>query len=119
MYDYDSTVIWSHPIKSKKSPDLFTGINACYQVLNDANITPIIHHLDNEISDGVIKKKASNIKLQLPTTTASSLLSILLVRGKITSPPAYTELIKSYLHICGVTISIKSTFKSTYLEIQE
>ena len=35
-------------------------INACYKVLEDANITPIMHCLDNEISDNiicVIKKK--------------------------------------------------------------
>ena len=65
------------------------------------------------------RKKASNIKLQLPTTTASSLSSVLLARGKITSPPAYMELINTFLHICGVAISIKSTSKSTYSEIQE
>ena len=60
MYDYDSNIIWSHPIKSQENPDLIIGINACYKVLEDANITPIIHHLDNEISNDinrVIKKK--------------------------------------------------------------
>ena len=63
MYDYDSNIIWSHPIKSRESPDLIIGINACYKVLEDANITPIIHRLDNEISDDIIcmiKKKDLN-----------------------------------------------------------
>ena len=55
MYDYDSNVIWSHPIKSRYSADLIIGINACYKVLDDANITPLIHRLDNEISDDIIR----------------------------------------------------------------
>ena len=60
MYDYDSNVIWSHPIKSLENADLIIDINACYKVLDEANITPIIYCLDNEISDEiicVIKKK--------------------------------------------------------------
>ena len=55
MYDYDISVIWSHPIKSRENPDLIIGINACYKVLDEANITPIIHRLDNEISDDIIR----------------------------------------------------------------
>ena len=55
MYDYDSNAIWSHPIKSRDSSDLIIGINAYYKVLEDANITPIIHRLDNEISDDIIR----------------------------------------------------------------
>ena len=51
MYDYDSNVIWSHPIKSCDSVDLMIDINACYKVLDDANIIPIIHCLDNVTSD--------------------------------------------------------------------
>ena len=43
MYDYDSNVIWSHPIKFLENPDLIIGINACYKVLDKANFTPIIH----------------------------------------------------------------------------
>ena len=54
MYDYNSNAIWSHPIKSRDSSDLIIGINACYKVLEDANITPIIHRLGNEISDDII-----------------------------------------------------------------
>ena len=60
MYDYDSNVIWSHPIKSHENPDLIIGINTCYEFFNRANVTPIIHYLDNEIFDKiiyVIKKK--------------------------------------------------------------
>ena len=60
MYDYNSNVIWSVPIKSRNSVDLIIGLNACYKVLAKANITPIIHRLDNEISNKlilVIKKK--------------------------------------------------------------
>ena len=60
MYGYDSNIIWSHPIKLHGNLDLIIGINACYKVLDKANITPIIHCLDNKISDKiicVIKKK--------------------------------------------------------------
>ena len=57
MYDYESNVIWSHPIKSRENPDLIIGINACYnyKVFNEANITPIIHHVNSEISDKIIR----------------------------------------------------------------
>ena len=54
MYDYDSNIIWSHPIKSRENPGLIIGINACYKVLDEANITPIIHRLDNEIYSKII-----------------------------------------------------------------
>ena len=54
MYAYDLNIIWFHPIKSQEGPDLITRINACYQVLDDANIKPIIYRLDNEISDDII-----------------------------------------------------------------
>ena len=54
MYDYDSNIIWSHPIKSRENRDIIIGINACYKVLDEGNITPIIHRLDNEISDNII-----------------------------------------------------------------
>ena len=60
MYDYDSNVIWSHLIKPREKADLIIGINTCYKVLEEANITPIIQRLDNEMSDKimcVIKKK--------------------------------------------------------------
>ena len=69
MYDYDSNAVWSHPIRSRESPGLIIGINACYKVLEDTNITPIIHRLDNEISDDiihVIEKKG--LKHQISTS---------------------------------------------------
>ena len=68
MYDYDTNVIWSHPIKSRESLDLTIGVNACCKVLDDANITPIIQCLDNEISNNfirVIEKKG--LKHQIVT----------------------------------------------------
>ena len=68
MYDYDSNVIWSHPIKSRENPDLIIGINACYKVLDEANITPIIHRLDNEISDNIIRViKKKGLRHQIVT----------------------------------------------------
>ena len=55
MYDYDSNVIWSQPIKLRENADLIIGINVCYKVLDKANITSIIHRLDSEISDEIIR----------------------------------------------------------------
>ena len=54
IYDYDSNIIWSRPIKLRENTDLIIDINAYYKVLNEANITSIIHRLDNEISDKII-----------------------------------------------------------------
>ena len=68
IYDYDLNIIWSHPIKLRKIADLIISINACYKVLDKANITPIIHQLDNAISNKiicVIKKK--DLKHQIVT----------------------------------------------------
>ena len=43
------------PIKIRENADLIIGINACYKVLEEANITPIIHRLENEIFDEIIR----------------------------------------------------------------
>ena len=69
MYDYDSNVIWSHPIKSQESPDLIIGINACYKVLEDANITLIIHCLDNKKFDNIIQVIKKNVLKHQITTS--------------------------------------------------
>ena len=54
MYDYNSNVIWSNSIKSCDITDLIIGINACYKVLGEGNITSIIHCLNNKISNKII-----------------------------------------------------------------
>ena len=53
-------LIWSVTIKFHNSADLIIGLIACYKILAEANITPIIHQLDNKILNElilVIKKK--------------------------------------------------------------
>ena len=49
MYDYDSNVILSCQIKLRNSADLIIGIKTCSKVLAEANITSIVHELDNKI----------------------------------------------------------------------
>ena len=43
MYNYDSNVIWSVPIKSRNIIDLVIELKACYKVPAEADIIPIIH----------------------------------------------------------------------------
>lgn len=50
MYDFDSNTIQGKPIKSKNKSELVRGFEMCYKELKEANITPILHRLDNEIS---------------------------------------------------------------------
>lgn len=76
--DYALNVIWSNLTKSRNSANLIIGIEACYKVLDEADITLTIHQLDNEISDTyicVIKKKEIKIKLLLLITIDSYLSS--------------------------------------------
>ena len=68
MFDYDINVIWSVPIKSRNSKDLILGFEACYKELKEANITPILHRLDKEISDDLISAiKQKGLKHQVVT----------------------------------------------------
>ena len=65
MYDYDTNVIWSHPKNWVKililSSESMLATKSSMKLTSPlANITPIIHRLDNEISDKIIcvtKKK--------------------------------------------------------------
>ena len=54
MYDFDSNNILGKPIKSRDKSELVRGFEMCYKELKEANITPILHRLDNEISDDLI-----------------------------------------------------------------
>ena len=63
MYDFDSNNILGKPIKSRDKSELIRGFEMCYKELQEANITPILHRLDNEVSDDLIeaiKKKKLN-----------------------------------------------------------
>ena len=63
MYDFDSNNILGKPIKSRDKSELVGGFEMCYKELKEANITPILHLLDNEISTDLIAViKAKNIK---------------------------------------------------------
>ena len=94
MHGFDSNTIWLTLSNHEKvlilSLELMLAIN---KVLEDANITPIIHRLDNEISDNniqVIKKKG--LKHHIATSHDHSQLP---VKGDISTwKPHFT----SYLH---------------------
>ena len=66
MYDFDSNTIQGKPIKSRTKSELVRGFEMCYKELKEANITPILHRLDNEISSDLIdaiKERILNTKL--------------------------------------------------------
>ena len=70
LYDYDSNNILAHPIKLRAASELIRGYNLCYDKLREANtnITPILHQLDNKISDDLIKAiKKKKLKYQIVT----------------------------------------------------
>ena len=68
MYDFDSNTIQGKPIKSRTKSKLVRGFEMCYKELKEANITPILHRLDNEISSNFFNSiKEKKLKFQTVT----------------------------------------------------
>lgn len=68
MYDFDSNSIIGKSIKSRAPAELVRGFEMCYEELQKANITPILHRLDNEISEELIGAiNAKQLKYQIVT----------------------------------------------------
>ena len=66
LYDFDSNVIDATAIKSRKSEDLIEGYEKLYQHLKEGGIQPVLHKLDNEVSQQMIDAiKEKNLKYQL------------------------------------------------------
>ena len=55
MYDFDSNNILGKSIKTRDKSELVQGFEMCYKELQEANIIPILHWLDNEVSDNLIE----------------------------------------------------------------
>ena len=68
LYDFDSNAILAEPIKSRNASHLVDGYDACYNLLTKAGIKPILHRLDNEVSQDLIASiEAKGLKYQLAT----------------------------------------------------
>ena len=68
MHDFDSNNILGKPIKSRDKSELVQGFKMCYMEPKEANITPILHRLDNKISADLITAiKAKIMKYQTVT----------------------------------------------------
>ena len=66
LYNFDTNNILAKPIKSRAASELVRGYNLCYEELKEANITPVLHRLDNKISDDLIKAiKKKKLKRQV------------------------------------------------------
>jgi deoxyribodipyrimidine photolyase len=77
MYDFDSNTINTVGIKSRKKESLTKGYNEMYKDLRKAGINPVLHRLDNEKSNDLIKKmrkKDWTTKLHHRETTDSIML---------------------------------------------
>ena len=69
MYDYDSNSILAKPIQSRNASELVRGFELCFKDLQAANITPVLHRIDNEISDELIDAiKKKKLKHQIVTS---------------------------------------------------
>ena len=69
LYNFDTNNILAKPIKSRSASELVQGYDLCYEELKEANITPILHRLDNKISDNLIKViKRKKLKRQVVTS---------------------------------------------------
>ena len=68
LYDCDSNVILSKAIKSREKHEIVSGYQQCYDELKAANITPVLHRLDNEVSKDLFAAITANAcKYQLVT----------------------------------------------------
>ena len=84
LYDCDSNNILIRPIKSREKSELVRGFEMCYKDLKEANITPILHRLDNEISDDLIAAiKDKKMKYQICTPYQGSISTYVLVLGLV------------------------------------
>jgi hypothetical protein len=54
LYDFDSNSILAVPIKNRRKHSLIQGYQQCLGELTRAGIKPILHRLDNEISNDMI-----------------------------------------------------------------
>ena len=69
MYDFDSNSILAKPIQSRNASELVRGFELCFKELEEANITPVLHRLDNEISNELIEAiKKKKLKHQIVTS---------------------------------------------------
>ena len=68
MYDFDSNTIQGKAIKARTKSELVRGFEMCYKELKEANVTSVLHRLDNEISNDLIDAiKEKNLKYQTVT----------------------------------------------------
>jgi hypothetical protein len=66
MYDFDSNTINAVAIKNRKKESLIKGYNEMYEDLRKAGINPILHRLDNETSNDLIKEiEKKGLKYQI------------------------------------------------------
>ena len=66
IYDYDTNVILASPMKSRKGEEIVRAYEECYKQLKDARVTPVIRHLNNEVSQLSIKSiKEKKLTYQL------------------------------------------------------
>ncbi len=69
MYDYDSNSILAVPIKNRRKQSLIQGYKDCLVDLTRAGIKPILHRLDNEISNDMIaeiEERAMDYQIAAP-----------------------------------------------------
>lgn len=66
LFDYDSNIILTQPIKSNTSSAIIAAYDSIYTKLSDAGIIPILQYLDNKISKELFFSiKSENLKYQL------------------------------------------------------
>ena len=69
LCDCDSNAIPAEPIKSRRADHLIQGYDACCKRLTDAGIKPVLHRLDNEVSNALISSiQAKDLDCQLVNT---------------------------------------------------
>jgi hypothetical protein len=66
MYDFDSNTINAVAIKNRKKESLIKGYNELYEDLKKVGINPVLHRLDNETSDDLLREiEAKGMEYQI------------------------------------------------------
>ena len=92
-------------MKSRKGSDMVKAFDEYYQQLKNAGITPILQHLDNEVSNELIttiQEKKLQYQLAFPHDHQLNPAERAIQTTKITLLPTYMAVIRDAQNISGV-----------------
>jgi hypothetical protein len=104
LYDFDSNSILAVPIKNRRKHSLVRGYQQCLVELTRAGIKPILHRVDNEISNDMIaeiEQKSMAYHISAPGDHRLNFAKGRFKPSKFTSYPSSTDVTHNSLPTNG------------------